>query len=77
MTDVLERAQEHEQELRQDALTAQARRAGLEGKTADDSATECAVCADPIPQARREAYPGTQLCVDCQTETEQELNRGR
>ena len=71
MTDVFERAQEHEQELRQDALTAQMRRAGLEGKTVDDSATHCAVCTDEIPQGRREAYPGVQLCVGCQAELEQ------
>lgn len=29
------------------------------------SAIECRHCNEPIPQARREALPGVQLCVDC------------
>lgn len=31
------------------------------------SARFCAECDDPIPQARRQAIPGVQLCVDCQS----------
>ena len=34
------------------------------------SALECAGCAAHIPEARREALPGVQLCVDCQAEAE-------
>ncbi|MFB6311530.1 MAG: TraR/DksA C4-type zinc finger protein [Salinirussus sp.] len=30
-----------------------------------ESAEECQECGDPIPQARREALPGTTQCVDC------------
>ena len=26
----------------------------------------CADCDEPIPQARRKAVPGVQLCLDCQ-----------
>ncbi|KZY04182.1 MULTISPECIES: DksA/TraR family C4-type zinc finger protein [unclassified Sulfitobacter] len=29
------------------------------------SATHCAECEEPIPQARREALPGVKLCIDC------------
>jgi phage/conjugal plasmid C-4 type zinc finger TraR family protein len=38
----------------------------LDGKTVDDSAHICIDCDEPIPQARREAYPGLQRCVECQ-----------
>jgi phage/conjugal plasmid C-4 type zinc finger TraR family protein len=30
------------------------------------SATHCAECATEIPEARRNALPGTRLCVTCQ-----------
>lgn len=26
----------------------------------------CADCDEPIPEARRQAVPGVQLCIDCQ-----------
>jgi len=74
MTDVFDRATELEEQQRQDALQAQARRAGLDGKTVEDSATHCAVCGDPTPQGRREAYPGTQLCAPCKTDLERAVN---
>lgn len=70
MTDPLDRATEREEELRADALADQARRAGLAGKTVADSATECRICTDPIPEARRQALPGVQTCVDCQADIE-------
>lgn len=68
MTDDIDRASEREAQLRDDALSAQTRRAGLRGKTVADSAIECqdARCGEPIPQARREAMPGCRLCVSCQ-----------
>ncbi|EKE43945.1 C4-type zinc finger protein, DksA/TraR family [Oceaniovalibus guishaninsula JLT2003] len=31
------------------------------------SRTHCAECEEPIPEARRAARPGVQLCVDCQS----------
>lgn len=71
MTDIYDRATEREEEDRADALAAQERRAGLAGKTIDDSATHCRVCDGPIPEARRLALPGVQTCVDCQEELEQ------
>ncbi|MFP4588064.1 MAG: TraR/DksA C4-type zinc finger protein [Desulfohalobiaceae bacterium] len=33
-----------------------------------ESALECQVCGQDIPQARREAVPGCRLCVRCQEE---------
>ena len=33
-----------------------------------DSATHCAECDEPIPEARRKALPGVKLCVDCVSE---------
>lgn len=70
MTDPLDRATEVEELQREDALALQARRAGLDGKTVDDSKRHCGVCGEPIPQPRREALPGVQTCVECQTELE-------
>lgn len=70
MTDIYDRATEIEEAQREDALQAQARRAGLAGKTAADSAHECELCAEAIPELRRLAVPGVQLCVECQAEIE-------
>lgn len=33
-----------------------------------ESAEFCAECDEPIPEARRAAMPGVQLCVECQAE---------
>lgn len=32
----------------------------------------CENCDEPIPQGRREAIPGVQLCIACQTLADQE-----
>ena len=42
-------------------------RAGQAG-AARDSALTCIDCDEPIPEARRTALPGVQLCVDCQAD---------
>lgn len=31
-----------------------------------ESRETCADCDEPIPQARRDAIPGVQLCIECQ-----------
>lgn len=67
MTDVFDRAQAREEEMRQDALADQARHAQL---PAGDSAERCVWCAEPIPNARRQALPGVQTCIDCQSDIE-------
>ncbi len=66
MTDVSDRATEREEAQREDALEQQAYRAGLRGKTFNDSAMNCRVCDEPIPMERRKAVPGVQTCVECQ-----------
>ena len=66
MTDVFDRATEIEEAQREDALAAQARRAGLAGKTIADSAVDCDLCDEPLPELRRQTIPGVRLCVDCQ-----------
>jgi len=34
------------------------------------SATHCSPCDDELPEARRKAYPGCTMCVDCLGEME-------
>lgn len=40
------------------------------------SATHCEECGEDIPEARRIAVPGCQMCAECQGITEQ-LNKHR
>ncbi|BBL69738.1 TraR/DksA C4-type zinc finger protein [Methylogaea oryzae] len=70
--DWLERAAEVEQLDRDIALAAQHERAGLDGKTAADSAEFCELpdCGAPIPDKRRQAVPGCRFCVECQERIE-------
>lgn len=70
MSDFFDRAAAREAEMLSDQLADQRRRAGLDGKTVADSAHICIDCDEPIPQARREAYPGLQRCVECQARSE-------
>ena len=42
----------------------------LEKQAAMPSAEECEECGDEIPEARRLAVPGVQLCVFCQEKHE-------
>jgi phage/conjugal plasmid C-4 type zinc finger TraR family protein len=37
-----------------------------------ESLTHCEECDVPIPLARREAIPGTRLCVACQSDLEKQ-----
>ena len=37
-----------------------------------ESLTHCEECEAEIPQARREAIPGVRLCVQCQSEKDDE-----
>ena len=45
-----------------------ARLRSRQGPGSAASRTHCAECEEPIPERRREALPGVQLCVDCQAE---------
>ncbi|MGO2131438.1 MAG: DksA/TraR family C4-type zinc finger protein [Halomonas sp.] len=42
-----------------------------------ESAAFCSECDEPIPEARRQAVPGVQLCLACQAERDkQQVQRG-
>lgn len=73
MTDVSDRATAREEQLRDDALAEQARRDPTRGKTYLDSARECHICDEPIPEERRRAVPGVKTCAECQTDLERAL----
>lgn len=45
-------------------------------RTSEPSAYRCEECGDAIPEARRQAQPGTQHCVDCKTTLEHLNTRG-
>lgn len=76
MTDVFDRASEREEADRAQALAAQAQRGGFAGKTVADSASECRICDEPIPELRRQRLPGVQTCVECQKELERVARLG-
>lgn len=75
MTDAFDRASEIEARDRDEALQRQQERAGLKGKTHLDSARECRVCDEPIPEPRRRAVPGVKTCAGCQAELEHGLRQ--
>lgn len=39
------------------------------------SAEHCGECGDSLPEARRKAYPGCTMCVDCQADAERRNRR--
>lgn len=41
------------------------------------SATYCVECDEKLPEARRKAYPGCTMCVECQGEMEFRKKIGR
>ncbi len=73
MSDIADLAADREQQLRDDALAEQARRSAK--RQVDASAEQCAVCEEPIPEARRHALPGVQTCIHCQKELERALQK--
>ena len=68
--DIADRAAQREETHRTAALAAHRARSFLHN--APESAFECRRCATSIPQARRDALPGVQLCVHCQAKQEQQ-----
>ncbi len=63
-----DRAARRAEELLEDALAEQARKAPR-GK----SALFCHECGERIPRARRFAVPGVKTCVDCQSDIERRM----
>lgn len=45
-------------------------RKALAAKPVPQSATDCAECGNEIPEGRRRAIKGVQLCTECQQQTE-------
>lgn len=72
--DIIDVANRTEAMLTGQALAGHVARRRLEMQEAHGrpSATECVECGDLIPEARRQACPGCQRCVCCQTEYERE-----
>ncbi|WP_338725694.1 TraR/DksA C4-type zinc finger protein [Shewanella baltica] len=62
--DVVTREQLHAEQRFEQHRKAQAT------KPVPPSATDCAECGDEIPEGRRQAIKGVQLCTQCQTHTE-------
>lgn len=67
MTDDVDRAQALEEEMRTWALGELERR---RVPTVATSAEQCKSCGETIPEARRQALPGVQTCVECQRDIE-------
>ena len=74
MSDDVDRAQEREEEMRQDALAERSR--ASQQLSAGDSAEFCEDCGDAIPEARRQAFHGCTRCVECQGFAEERARRG-
>lgn len=74
VTNVFDRAQEREAEIRDDALADMARAA--EVAATQPSAEICVECDEPISALRREKVPGVQTCVECQERLEWLEKRG-
>lgn len=72
MADQFDLAQELDAHYRQQALLHHQTRLRQQG----DSRTHCLECSDEIPEKRREAMPGCQLCAECQ-ETKERFPGGR
>ena len=60
----MDEAQFEQAQLRQEQAVQQALASRVQYQ--GESAEECESCGEVIPQARRLAVPGCQLCVDCQ-----------
>jgi phage/conjugal plasmid C-4 type zinc finger TraR family protein len=68
----MDRAQAREEEMRGDAINEHRRR----HPTYADSARECRVCDEAIPEARRKALPGVNTCIECQADLERQQGWG-
>lgn len=67
MADVADVAAEREAIFLAESLA----RAGR-AKPSGPSARYCAGCGEPIPEPRRVAVPGVELCISCQEEQDNE-----
>lgn len=72
MSDDVDRAQAREEEMRADAIAEFHRRQ----PPPRESEKFCVHCEEEIPEARRRAVPGCQLCVDCKNYFEMVMETG-
>lgn len=56
--------------LQRNALAVSELRQQLEKQRSQPSAEFCEECGEDIPEARRQAVPGVQFCIYCQTKME-------
>lgn len=68
--DDIDRAQGFNETFQADALGAWKR-----NQTTGESRSECLECEEEIPEKRRQAIPGCQLCIECQRALEQAQRR--
>lgn len=73
--DIADHAEAREAELREDAI-AEVRARVQHGDWESLSAKWCEECGERVPDARRKAVVGVQLCVECQGRTEDRRSRG-
>lgn len=64
MTEIIDQASALETMMREQAI--QAHRINRDAV----SATHCSECDESLPEARRKAYPGCTMCVECLAEQE-------
>ncbi|HDZ07986.1 DksA/TraR family C4-type zinc finger protein [Pseudohongiella sp.] len=55
-----------------DASVEEAVERARQGLAVGESARVCEECGKKIPEARRKAMPGVQLCISCQSELEED-----
>lgn len=68
MSDAIDRAQAAEQVLRDDALARHMSR--LATRRSTSARADCVDCGTLIPEARRQALPGSDRCTPCQDAVE-------
>ena len=67
---------QHAEQLHTDLALLQHRQAhGIDPDAV--SAEWCEACGNEIPEARRQAVPGVELCIECATENEKRARQGR
>jgi phage/conjugal plasmid C-4 type zinc finger TraR family protein len=71
MTDIIDRAQQHETFRREIAL--RAARAKAQDLSTPSAFGLCDDCSDPIDAERRRALPGARRCIFCQEAAERGL----
>lgn len=67
MADICDRGSDRAQQMLDDSLAATLRRIQAESAQPIVDHEDCLDCGELIPIARREARPGVETCIGCQT----------